>query len=158
MNKQPLSMQKWALVWGIGRRMTAHMQALGIHTAMDLAKADPFLLCRKFSVVLEKTVRELAGTSCLALEDAAPAKQEICCSRMFGVRLEKIELIKEVVATYAQHASEKLRAQYSLCKKIRVSIRKHGQAVRLRLSVFWRGRRWRRVWLFHLRLERIVCR
>lgn len=110
-------------VWGIGRRMTAHMQALGIHTAMDLAKADPVLLGRKFSVVLEKTVRELAGTSCLALEEAAPAKQEICCSRMFGVRLEKIEPIKEAVATYAQRASEKLRAQHSLCKKIRVSIR-----------------------------------
>ncbi|MBB6288696.1 DNA polymerase V [Pseudomonas sp. JAI120] len=110
-------------VWGIGRRMTAHMQALGIHTAMDLAKADPFLLGRKFSVVLEKTVRELAGTSCLALEEAVPAKQEICCSRMFGVRLEKIEPIKEAVATYAQRASEKLRAQHSLCKKIRVSIR-----------------------------------
>lgn len=42
---------------------------------------------------------------------------------MFGVRLEKIEPIKEAVATYAQRASEKLRAQHSLCKKIRVSIR-----------------------------------
>ena len=110
-------------VWGIGRRMTAHMHALGIHTAMDLAKADPGLLGRKFSVVLEKTVRELAGTSCLALEDAAPAKQEICCSRAFGTRLTTIEPIKEAVATYAQRASEKLRAQHSLCKKIRVSIR-----------------------------------
>ncbi len=110
-------------VWGIDRRMAAHMQALGIHTAMDLAKADPFLLGRKFSVVLEKTVPELAGTSCLVLEEAAPAKQEICCSRMFGVRLVKIEPIKEAVATYAQRASEKLRTQHSLCKKIRVSIR-----------------------------------
>ncbi|MGZ0717657.1 translesion error-prone DNA polymerase V subunit UmuC [Pseudomonas palleroniana] len=110
-------------VWGIGRRMTAHMHALGIHSAMDLAKADPVLLGRKFSVVLEKTVRELAGTSCLALEDAAPAKQEICCSRMFGKRLDNAPQIKEAVATYAQRASEKLRAQHSLCKKIRVSIR-----------------------------------
>lgn len=110
-------------VWGIGRRMTAHMQALGIRTAMDLAKADPLLLGRKFSVVLEKTVRELADTSCLALEEAAPAKQEICCSRMFGTHLETIEPIKEAVATYAQRASEKLRAQHSMCKKIRLSIR-----------------------------------
>ncbi len=110
-------------MWGIGRRMTAHMHALGIHSAMDLAKADPGLLGRKFSVVLEKTVRELAGTSCLALEDAAPAKKEICCSRAFGTRLTTVEPIKEAVATYAQRASEKLRAQHSLCKKIRVSIR-----------------------------------
>lgn len=56
------------------------------------------MLGRKFSVVLEKIVHELAGTSCLALEEAAPAKQEICCSSMFGVRLETIEPIKEAVA------------------------------------------------------------
>ncbi len=28
-------------VWGIGRRMTAHLEAMGIHTAMDLAKLMP---------------------------------------------------------------------------------------------------------------------
>lgn len=110
-------------VWGIGRRMTEHMHALGIRTAMDLAKADPTTLGRKFSVVLEKTVLELGGTSCLALEEASPPKQEICCSRAFGIRLTAVAPIKEAVATYAQRASEKLRAQHSLCKKIRVSIR-----------------------------------
>lgn len=110
-------------VWGVGRRMTGHLHALGIRTAMDLAKSDPTLLGRKFSVVLEKTVRELSGTSCLALEDAAPAKQEICCSRTFGVRLTEIGPIKEAVASYAQRASEKLRGQHSLCKKIRVGVR-----------------------------------
>ncbi|MBV4455081.1 hypothetical protein KVG91_21080 [Pseudomonas sp. SWRI103] len=34
-----------------------------------------------------------------------------------------MEPIKEAVATYTQRAAEKLRAQNSLCKKIRVSIR-----------------------------------
>jgi DNA polymerase V len=42
---------------------------------------------------------------------------------MFGMRLTTIETIKEAVATYTQRAAEKLRAQNSLCKKIRVSIR-----------------------------------
>jgi DNA polymerase V len=110
-------------VWGIGRRMRAHLETMGIKTAMDLAKADPWMLRQKFSVVIEKTARELAGTSCLELGEAAPPKQEICCSRMFGTRLTQIEPIKEAVATYTQRAAEKLRAQNSLCKKIRVSIR-----------------------------------
>jgi DNA polymerase V len=110
-------------VWGVGRRMKAHLEAMGIKTAMDLAQADPTLLGRKFSVVIEKTARELAGTSCLELADADPPKQEICCSRMFGKRLSEIEPIREAVATYTQRAAEKLRAQHSLCKKIRVSIR-----------------------------------
>lgn len=110
-------------VWGVGKRMKAHLDSLGIKTAMDLANADPTMLRQKFSVVIEKTARELAGTPCLELGEADAPKQEICCSRMFGTRLTDIEPIKEAVATYTQRAAEKLRAQNSLCKKIRVSIR-----------------------------------
>lgn len=112
-----------AEVWGVGRRMKMHLNALGIKTAMDLAKADAWSLRKNFSVVIEKTARELVGTSCLDLEEPDPPKQEICCSRMFGKRLKELPPIKEAVATYMMRASEKLRAQKSLCKKIRVSIR-----------------------------------
>ncbi|CAM3805894.1 Protein UmuC [Pseudomonas reidholzensis] len=42
-------------VWGIGRRMTAHLESMGIHRAMDLARADPQMLRQKFSVGVEKT-------------------------------------------------------------------------------------------------------
>jgi DNA polymerase V len=112
-----------AEVWGVGRRMKGHLDSLGIKTAMDLAKADPTMLRKKFSVVIEKTSRELAGTPCLELDEPDPPKQEICCSRMFGRRLTELPLIKEAVATYVMRASEKLRAQGSLCKKIRVTIR-----------------------------------
>ncbi|PYC45569.1 DNA polymerase V subunit UmuC [Pseudomonas soli] len=110
-------------VWGIGRRMTAHLEAMGIRTAMDLAKADPRMLRDKFSVVVEKTARELAGTPCLELDEADPPKQEICCSRMFGKRLTELLPIKQAVATYTARAAEKLRAQGSVCKRMRVSIR-----------------------------------
>jgi DNA polymerase V len=110
-------------VWGVGRRMKMHLNALGIKSAMDLAKADAWSLRKHFSVVIEKTARELAGTPCLELDEPDPPKQEICCSRMFGKRLTELPPIKEAVATYMMRASEKLRAQNSLCKKIRVSIR-----------------------------------
>ncbi|MCQ9391056.1 translesion error-prone DNA polymerase V subunit UmuC [Pseudomonas viridiflava] len=110
-------------VWGVGRKMKVHLEAMNIRTAMDLARADARALRDRFSVVIEKTARELAGVPCLELGEAAPPKQEICCSRMFGKRLTTIEPIKEAVATYTQRAAEKLRSQNSLCKKIRVSIR-----------------------------------
>ena len=64
-----------AEVWGVGRRMTLHLQGMGIMTAMDLASADPWMLRKKFSVVMEKTARELAGTSCLELDEPDPPKQ-----------------------------------------------------------------------------------
>ena len=110
-------------VWGVGRRMKAHLDTMGIKSAMDLAKADPWTLRKNFSVMIEKTARELAGTPCLELDELDTPKQEICCSRMFGTRLTELAPIKEAVATYMMRASEKLRAQNSLCKKVRVSIR-----------------------------------
>ncbi|SNR81489.1 MULTISPECIES: translesion error-prone DNA polymerase V subunit UmuC [Pseudomonas] len=110
-------------VWGVGRNMTQHLTRMGIKTAWDLAQADPWMLRKRFSVVIEKTARELRGTSCLKFEELAVAKQEICCSRMFGYRLKKIEPIREAVATYVARACERLRAQGSLCKKVRVSLR-----------------------------------
>ncbi|QVN05635.1 translesion error-prone DNA polymerase V subunit UmuC [Pseudomonas rhodesiae] len=110
-------------VWGVGRKMKLHLDALGIKSAMDLAKADPWTLRKKFSIVIEKTARELGGTSCLELDEPNPPKQEICCSRMFGKRLTELPPIKEAVATYMMRASEKLRVQNSLCKKVRVCIR-----------------------------------
>ena len=110
-------------VWGIGRKMSAHLQGMNIATAWDLSCADPALLRSRFSVVIEKTARELGGTPCLELEDPDPPKQEICCSRMFGKRLTEIAPIREAVASYVMRASEKLRAQRSLCRQLRVSIR-----------------------------------
>ena len=110
-------------VWGIGRRLSAHLAAMGIRTAWELAHADAWSLRKQFSVVLEKTVRELGGTTCLELEEPDPPKQEICSSRMFGTRLTELASIKEAVATYTSRAAEKLRSQRSLCKRLRGSIR-----------------------------------
>ncbi|PRN05317.1 DNA polymerase V subunit UmuC [Pseudomonas sp. LLC-1] len=110
-------------VWGVGRRLTAHLAAMDIRTAWELAHADAWVLRKQFSVVIEKTARELAGTTCLELDEPDPPKKEICCSRMFGTRLTELAPIKEAVATYTSRAAEKLRAQQSLCKRLRVSIR-----------------------------------
>jgi DNA polymerase V len=110
-------------VWGIGRRLSAHLAAMDIRTAWELAHADAWSLRKQFSVVVEKTARELAGTTCLELEEPDPPKKEICCSRMFGTRLTELAPIKEAVATYTSRAAEKLRAQQSLCKRLRVSVR-----------------------------------
>ncbi len=110
-------------VWGIGRRMQAHLNAQSIKTAWDLASSDAWTLRKRFNVTIEKTARELRGIACLELEEAAPAKQEICCSRSFGKRLKDIEPIQEAATAYATRAAEKLRQQGSLCRQVRVSLR-----------------------------------
>jgi DNA polymerase V len=61
-------------VWGVGRRLEARLQALGIHTVAQLAQADPGWIRQRFSVVLERTVRELRGEACLEFAPDSEAR------------------------------------------------------------------------------------
>jgi DNA polymerase V len=67
----------------VGNLIARKLNMLGIKTALDLALTNPTFIRKNFSVVLERTVRELNGESCLSLEEAPPTKQQIVCSRSF---------------------------------------------------------------------------
>ncbi|HFF2129146.1 translesion error-prone DNA polymerase V subunit UmuC [Pseudomonas aeruginosa] len=118
-----LQMTEVSEVWGVGRRLTARLKPLGIKTAWDLAQYDPASLRQQFSVVLEKTARELRGISCLHLAEVEPPRQMICSSKMFGARVRELPPIREAVAAYVSKAAEKLRAQGSLAGTLQVAIR-----------------------------------
>lgn len=110
-------------VWGVGRRLGERLEGLGIKTVLDLRQAEPRDIRREFGVVLERTVRELNGLSCLELEEVAPPKQQIISSRSFGELVWRIEDLQSAVATFTARAAEKLRAQNSVCQMVYVSIR-----------------------------------
>ena len=98
-------------VWGVGRRIGAQLKEAGIHTVLDLARLDPVMVKRRWSVVLERTVRELQGTDCMGLEHAPPAKQEIACTRSFGHSVLDLSALQEAVTEFASRAAQKLRLQ-----------------------------------------------
>lgn len=110
-------------VWGVGRRHSERLAGLGIHTVRQLRDADTAMIRREFSVVLERTVRELRGTACLALEEVAPSKQQIMSSRSFGTYVYARDELAEAVAAYTARAAEKLRRQSSVAGAIQVYIR-----------------------------------
>ncbi len=110
-------------VWGVGRRLSTRLNALGITTALDLANASPRAIRDQFSVVLERTVRELNGESCIELEEIPPTKKQIVCSRSFGVKVTHYELLREAVCEYATRATEKLRKEQQQAKVLTVFIR-----------------------------------
>lgn len=110
-------------VWGVGRRLSKRLNALGITTALDLANASPRVIRDQFSVVLERTVRELNGESCIELEEIPPTKKQIVCSRSFGVKVTHFELLREAVCEYATRATEKLRKEQQQAKVLTVFIR-----------------------------------
>ncbi|WP_312120202.1 Y-family DNA polymerase [Kosakonia cowanii] len=105
-------------VWGIGRRISKKLETMGIRTALDLADCDIRFVRKHFSVVLERTVRELRGEPCLGLEEFAPAKQEIVCSRSFGGRVSDYLEMRQAVCSYAGRAAEKLRGEHQYCRFI----------------------------------------
>ncbi|SEL41472.1 DNA polymerase V [Kosakonia sacchari] len=105
-------------VWGIGRRISKKLDAMGIKTALDLADTDIRFIRKHFSVVLERTVRELRGEPCLGFEEFAPAKQEIVCSRSFGGRITDYEDMRQAICSYASRAAEKLRGEHQFCRFI----------------------------------------
>ncbi len=65
-----------------------------------------------FSVVMEKTIYELQGISCLSLEEFQPRKQ-IMSSRSFGQSVADIAQLQEAVAFHVTKAAAKLRSQSS---------------------------------------------
>lgn len=77
----------------------------------------------QFNIVIARTVRELNGVSCLALEEVAPDKQQIISSRSFSRRLTTYEELAEALATFCSRAAEKLRAQHSVAGGLTVFLR-----------------------------------
>lgn len=109
-------------VWGVGRRISAKLRAMGISTVQDLKYAPPSTIRAHFGVVLERTCNELRGISCLELEEVAPPRKEIVSSRSFGSMVMTEAELGESISTYAARAGEKLRGQHSLCGAVHVFV------------------------------------
>jgi len=109
-------------IWGVGRKLAPKLQALGLNTVLDLKRASPERLRQQFSVVMEKTIRELNGTVCIEMEDIAPAKQQILSSRSFGYPVTDYESLAQSVTLYMSSAAGRCRKQMSFAGAVQVFI------------------------------------
>ena len=92
-------------------------------TVLDLVRADAATIRSKFSVVVERTVRELQGTPCVDLESVPQPKQEIACTRSFGHPITELHDLAEAVTEFASRAAQKLRKQHSLAGQVLCFVR-----------------------------------
>jgi len=97
-------------VWGIGSATAAKLAAIGVATAAGLRDLSPKQARGLGTVTLERTVMELQGWPCLALEDVAPPRKGMAVTRSFGRPVTSLDELREAVAAYATRAGEKLRA------------------------------------------------
>lgn len=110
-------------VWGIGRGLFKKMNELKIYTAYDLKRSEAATMRKKFSVVLEKTVRELNGTTCMELEEIRGPHQQILSTRSFGQTVRDLQTLEEAVTLLTTRAGEKLRQRQMFAGAVYVYIR-----------------------------------
>jgi DNA polymerase V len=110
-------------VWGVGRSLAPKLNQLGIMSILDLKHADPDYIRQQFSIVLEKTVRELNGVMCIELKDIEEPNKEIIVSRSFGRRVRDKQELIEAVTSYTTRAAERMRKQDSVATSLYIYIR-----------------------------------
>ena len=110
-------------IWGVGRRLNRKLSMAGIENALQLSCMPPQDMRKRFSIVLERTVRELNGEKCLDIEDVSPAKKQIVVSRSFAKKITNLEVLNTVVNDYVVRAAEKLRSERQKSSTISVFIR-----------------------------------
>ena len=110
-------------VWGIGSRTTAKLNQIGINTVWDLTIQPSERMQSQFNIVVARIVMELNGIPCLELEEIAPDKQQIVCSRSFKQAMISFDELIMALARFCARAAEKLRQQQSLARCVSVFIR-----------------------------------
>ena len=110
-------------VWGIGYRISASLNEMGIATAGDFVRADTATLRKRFGVVVERTQRELQGIPCADMEGHIHDKQQIVRSRSFGKPVSDLDGLRSSLAFHIAEAATDLRAQNSTASLIGVMLR-----------------------------------
>lgn len=110
-------------VWGVGRKITRRLEALGVCSVADLQAANPETIRQQFSVTLARTVEELRGVSCLDMEEISPPKKQIMVSRSFGQPVWLLDELRQPLVSYAANAGVKLREEGSVTQAVMVFAR-----------------------------------
>lgn len=107
-------------IWGVAGRTRKKLAGLGIHTMLDLKRADPREIRKRFSVVLQRTVYELNGIPCIPLEQERTTKDQIIFSRSFSSPVQGEDALRQVLSIYGAQASRRLRGQGSVVQNLSV--------------------------------------
>lgn len=106
-------------VWGIGRRISKKLQAIGVNNAYEFTQLPNEYIKTEFSIVGLRLKNELEGISVLSLEEVQD-KKNIACTRSFANPIADLKEIEERVSTYSSKCAEKLRKQNSHCNHLMV--------------------------------------
>jgi DNA polymerase V len=101
-------------VWGMGPASIEKAAKLGAFSVADFVALPVDLVRKSMTVVGLRTQAELRGQSCLTMAFAPPPKKMLAVTRSFGRAVTTYDELREAVATYAEIAGKRLRAN-GLC-------------------------------------------
>lgn len=115
--KKALSITPIGEVWGIGRKTEEKLLREGIENVWQFSQADVFTLRRRYGVVLERTLREIQGISCLPVESVPKPKEQILRSRSFSHATNDRSVLLSSVSTHMTEVARQLRREKAEAKK-----------------------------------------
>jgi DNA polymerase V len=98
-------------IWGIGIQRGRTLRQNGITNGLQLKQAPDGWIKKQLTITGLRTVWELGGITCIALEQVSSPNKGMCCAKSFGRPIETLDELKEAVAAYAARLREKLRRQ-----------------------------------------------
>ena len=107
-------------VWGVGSKIAKRLKEKGVNNAAQLAQQIPKQIRKQFSVVTERTVKELNGVTCLSWDDIKSPKQAIFSTRSFGQRITSKNTLRAALVTHAATVARKVRQQSSRINKLMI--------------------------------------
>ena len=96
-------------VWGVADATAAKLAAVGVLTALDLARMDPHHARQVGSVVLERLVRETAGEECHDPAMHEGVRATASATRQTGTPVTSADALHEAICRRILDASIKLR-------------------------------------------------
>ena len=105
-------------VWGIGRKLSKHLNLEGLKSALDLKNADPVLYRKRYSINVSNIIYELNSTSILTFSLEAEPKKQILSSKSYRDRLREPGVLYRELANHVSEVMYQLRSQNSRCKKL----------------------------------------
>lgn len=115
--KKALSITPIGEVWGIGRKTEEKLLREGIENVWQFSQADVFTLRRRYGVMLERTLREIQGVSCLPVESVPKPKEQILRSRSFSHATNDRSVLLSSVSTHMTEVARQLRREKAEAKK-----------------------------------------
>ncbi|MHB8810879.1 MAG: Y-family DNA polymerase [Desulfobulbaceae bacterium] len=110
-------------IWGIGRHHAEKLNQQGVFTALDLKNRDDEWIRRRLTVTGLRTVMELRGVSCIAMDQAPVPRKSVICSRSFSKPVSSLTDLGEAVSCYVSTAAEKLRDEGLAAGNLHVFVR-----------------------------------